>query len=167
MSSSPNPSHPPTTETETVTADQISVLAREHGYTVAVAESLTGGSLAAALAAADDSSEWFAGGVVAYRTRTKQRVLDVAPDCPVISAECVTTMATSLTDLMEADAVIAISGAGGPAGQEGQPPGTVFIATLVRGRACVGKHHFPGSPEEVLAEARAHALRQLAAQMRG
>jgi len=150
-----------------MTADQIAALAREHGYTVAVAESLTGGSLAAELAAADDSSEWFAGGVVAYQTRTKQRVLGVAPDCPVISAECVSTMAASLTDLMGADAVIAISGAGGPAGQAGQPPGTVVIATLVRGRESVEEHCFPGTPGQVLAAARAHALRQLAAQMRG
>lgn len=62
-------------------------------------------------------------------------VLGVPADCPVISAQCVTTMAATLADLVTADAVVAISGAGGPGGQEGQPPGTTWFATLVRGRA--------------------------------
>lgn len=146
-------------------AERVAHLAADHGYTVAVAESLTGGTLASALAETGGSSDWFAGGVVAYQTRTKQQVLDVPPECPVISARCVTTMASSLSHLMSADAVVTVSGAGGPEGQEGQPPGTTWIATLVRGRSRTERHHFPGPPEEVLSDTREHALRQLAEEM--
>ncbi|WP_460490856.1 CinA family protein, partial [Corynebacterium nasicanis] len=108
-------------------------LATAHGYTVAVAESLTGGTLSAELAAVEGSSDWFAGGLVAYQTATKVAVLGVPAGCPVISAQCVSTMASSLADLLSADAVVSVSGAGGPAGQDGEPPGTTWFATLVRG----------------------------------
>ncbi|MFC6146343.1 CinA family protein [Corynebacterium nasicanis] len=140
-------------------------LATAHGYTVAVAESLTGGTLSAELAAVEGSSDWFAGGLVAYQTATKVAVLGVPAGCPVISAQCVSTMASSLADLLSADAVVSVSGAGGPAGQDGEPPGTTWFATLVRGRARAERRHFPGTPEEVLAAARACALRLLAEEM--
>ena len=56
-------------ETPDADADQLAVriadALRSSSVTVAVAESLTGGSLAARLAAAPDSSEWFRGGIVA------------------------------------------------------------------------------------------------------
>ena len=146
-------------------AERIADLATAHGYTVAVAESLTGGTLAADLAATEGSSDWFAGGVVAYQTRTKVAVLRVPAGCPVISAQCVSTMAASLAELMSADAVVTVSGAGGPEGQDGQPPGTTWFATLVRGRARTARRHFPGSPEEVLAASREFALRLLAEEM--
>lgn len=146
-------------------ARRIADLATAHGFTVAVAESLTGGTLAAALAATEGSSDWFAGGVVAYQTRTKQAVLAVPAGCPAISAECVSTMVASLADLMSADAVVAVSGVGGPGSQEGQPPGTAWFATLVRGRGRTARQHFPGSPEEVLAAAREFSLRMLAEEM--
>ncbi|MGC4938171.1 CinA family protein [Kribbella sp. DT2] len=53
--------------------------------TVAVAESLTSGSLACQLGAATDASDWFAGGVVAYTTAVKVGVLGVDPG-PVVTA---------------------------------------------------------------------------------
>jgi nicotinamide-nucleotide amidase len=59
-------------------ADEIAGLARSTGRTVAVAESLTGGLICAALAAAESSSEWFGGGVVAYASEIKHTVLHVA-----------------------------------------------------------------------------------------
>ena len=149
-----------------MSADQVAACASEHGYTVAFAESLTGGTLASALAATEGSSDWFAGGVVAYQSRTKQQVLGVSPDCPVISAECVSTMADTLADLMSADAVVTLSGVGGPEEQEGNPPGTAWIATLVRGSAHAERRHFPGSPEEVLEQAREAALELLLDAMR-
>jgi nicotinamide-nucleotide amidase len=63
-------------------AAEISGLARSTSRTVGVAESLTGG----AVCAAESSSEWFRGGLVAYSSEVKHAVLDV-PDGPVVSAE--------------------------------------------------------------------------------
>ena len=66
-------------------AAEIAGLARSTGRTVAVAESLTGGRICAALAAAESASEWFRGGVVAHASEVKRAVLHVA-EGPVVSA---------------------------------------------------------------------------------
>ncbi len=148
------------------TAEKISKLANEHGFTVAVAESLTGGKLSSQLAAAPDSSEWFAGGVVSYETRIKYEVLRVPEGQPVITEAAVRAMAEGVAKLMTADATVAASGAGGPGSQEGNPPGTTWIAVLVRGVLRTELHHFPGEPEEILAHTEERALDLLHALMR-
>lgn len=140
------------------TAAEISKLAGEHGFTVAVAESLTGGKIASQLSAAPDSSEWFAGGVVSYETRIKYEVLGVPEGQPVITESAVKAMAEGVAELMTADAVIAASGCGGPGEQEGNSPGTTWIAVLVRGEMRTQLHHFPGDPPEILAQTEDRAL---------
>lgn len=55
-------------------ASEISGLARSTSRTVGVAESLTGGGVCAAPAAAESSSEWFRGGLVAYSSEVKHAV---------------------------------------------------------------------------------------------
>lgn len=136
----------------------ISKLARHHDFTVAATESLTGGKICSRLAAAPNSSEWFAGGVVCYETRIKYEVLGVPAGTPVITKAAVTAMATGVANLMTADATVAVSGAGGPGSQEGNPPGTTWIAVMVRGRLHTELHHFPGSPEDILAQTEVRAL---------
>ncbi|WP_369415241.1 CinA family protein [Corynebacterium lemuris] len=146
-------------------AEAIAALALEHGFTVATAESLTGGQVATTLAAAEDSSEWFAGSVVSYQTRIKYEVLGVPEGQPVITEEAVTAMAVGVAELMGADATVALSGCGGPGKQEGQEPGTTWIAAHVRGTTRAELHHYTGEPEEVLAQSRQRALELLQALM--
>lgn len=146
-------------------ADAIAALALEHGFTVATAESLTGGQVATTLAAAEDSSEWFTGSVVSYQTRIKYKVLGVPEGQPVITEEAVTAMAAGVAELMGADATVALSGCGGPGKQEGQEPGTTWIAAHVRGATRTELHHYTGEPEEVLAQSRQRALELLQALM--
>ncbi|GAA4514647.1 CinA family protein [Brevibacterium yomogidense] len=129
----------------------------ERGFTVAVAESLTGGKIANQLAAAPDSSEWFAGAVVCYGSQVKHRVLDV-PEGPVISERAVEVMARSVAALLGADTSIAASGAGGPGPQEGQEPGTTWLAVSIRGEVHTELHHFDGEPLDVLAQTERAAL---------
>lgn len=145
----------------TATAEEISRLARQQGLSVAAAESLTGGRIASHLCAAESSSEWFAGGVICYFSRIKREVLGVPAQTPVISEAAVTAMSTGLANLMHVDATVAVSGVGGPGSQEGNPPGTTWIAVQVRGDIHTELHHFPGSPEEILSHTEAHALRLL------
>ncbi|GAA4284430.1 CinA family protein [Brevibacterium daeguense] len=146
-------------------AGEISKLADEHGFTVAVAESLTGGKIAQQFSAAEHSSDWFAGGVVAYQTEVKHSALGV-PRGPVISEEAVKTMATGVAEMMNADAVIAASGSGGPEKQEGNEPGTTWLAVLVRGIMHTELHHFSGDPLEVLAKTQDRVLPMLRDAMR-
>lgn len=129
----------------------------ERGLTVAVAESLTGGKIANQLAAAPNSSEWFAGAIVCYWSEVKHLVLDVAPG-PVVSEDAVTVMARSVAALLGTSASIAASGAGGPDSLEGQAPGTTWIAVSVRGEVHTELHRFSGDPIDVLAQTEKAAL---------
>lgn len=149
----------------TALAQDISRIAQTHGFTLAAAESLTGGRISCHLAAAPDSSSWYAGGVTSYETRIKYEVLGVPEGDPVITEKAVSQMASGVSELMTADVAIAVSGAGGPESQEGNPPGTTWIAALVRGTLSTELHHFPGDPEEVLEQTEKHALALLHASM--
>ncbi|WP_110240139.1 CinA family protein [Nocardioides gilvus] len=100
--------------------------------TVGTAESLTGGQVAAAITTVPGSSGAFLGGVVAYATEVKVKVLgvpeQVVEEHGVISAECAESMATGVRELTGATYGIATTGVAGPSEQEGKPPGTVFVA---------------------------------------
>lgn len=99
---------------------------------LATAESLTGGRLAAALTAVPGASASYRGGVVAYATEVKVRVLgvpdDVVSTVGVVSAECASAMARGVRLLTGATYGVATTGVAGPSEQEGKPVGTVFVA---------------------------------------
>lgn len=138
-------------------AARLSELCMKTELRVAVAESLTGGKIANQLAAAPDSGSWFAGGVVAYSSEVKHTLLEV-PAGPVISQVAVETMARTVARIMGADIAIAASGAGGPGSQEGQEPGTTWIAVLVGDEICSEIHHFEGEPIDILAQTEDRSL---------
>jgi len=73
-------------------AGVIASLLDSAGLNVAVAESLTGGMVASALAEAPGSSNWFRGGVVAYASDVKHELLTVPPG-PVVNAQAAAAMA--------------------------------------------------------------------------
>jgi nicotinamide-nucleotide amidase len=137
--------------------EAIAGLADEHGLQVAAAESLTCGQLAADLGAGPDASTWFRGGVVAYATEVKVGVLGVTPG-PVVTDRCAQEMARGTATLLGADAVVATTGVGGPDAEEGEPPGTVYVAALVRGVATCVRLDLAGDPAEVLRQTRSRAL---------
>jgi competence/damage-inducible protein CinA-like protein len=100
------------------------------GLTLAVAESLTGGLVASRLVNVSGASEWFRGGVVSYASDVKYSLLDV-PEGPVVSAAAAAAMATGVAAKLGADVGLAVTGVAGPDSQEGQPPGTVFMAVAL------------------------------------
>ncbi|HLM17265.1 MAG TPA: CinA family protein [Acidimicrobiia bacterium] len=119
------------------------------GAWLAVAESLTGGELSSLFATAGGSSDWYRGAVVAYSSDVKRSLLDV-PEGPVVSAQAVTAMAENVADLFEAEVGLAVSGVAGPAAQDDQPPGTVWLAIHIDGRTHTRIEHFEGEPPEVV-----------------
>jgi nicotinamide-nucleotide amidase len=145
-------------------AEQTAALAVEHGWTVAVAESLTSGRIAACLGAAPDASSWFAGGVVAYASGVKFKVLNVDPG-PVVSGRCAAQMARGVASLTEADFAVAATGVGGPGAEEGQPAGTVFLAVSSEAGEVVTQHRFDGEPAEVVERATTTAVQHLLSAM--
>lgn len=131
----------------------LSELAREltgAKRTLAVAESLTGGELAATLASDADAQEWFSGGVVAYQSGVKHRLLGVPPG-PVVAPGAAEAMATAALEMFHADFALGVTGVGGPGEQEGQPPGTVYMSTCERGGTPhTTLYQFEGDPLEVI-----------------
>lgn len=129
-------------------AETVAGEAQRRGLTVAVAESLTGGLVSSALAAAPDASEWLVGGVVAYTVKAKQELLGVSPG-PVVTESAVREMAEGAARLFGADATVATTGVGGPGPKEGKPAGTVWIGAFHRGEIETRLLHLEGAPEEV------------------
>jgi nicotinamide-nucleotide amidase len=102
------------------------------GETLAVAESLTGGLVAAEITAAPGASKAFRGSVTAYATELKHRVLGV--DAALLEAQgavnpqVAAEMAAGVRKFLGADWGVATTGVAGPEPQDGQPVGTVFVA---------------------------------------
>lgn len=136
---------------------EIASFARENGLLVAAAESLTSGRVLAALGKGKGATEWFAGGVVAYLDEVKYDVLGVA-EGPVVTPVCALQMAQGVAKLLGADASVATTGVGGPEAQDGQPPGTVFIAVQVDGEVSAQGFYFEGQPADVVSLATSRAL---------
>ncbi|MEU0334692.1 CinA family protein [Streptomyces sp. NPDC006193] len=111
------------------------------GETLAVAESLTGGLVAAEITAVPGASKVFRGSVTAYATELKHRLLGV--EAPLLAQrgavdpQVAGQMAAGVRKVLGADWGIATTGVAGPDPQDGQPVGTVFVAVdgPVTGRA--------------------------------
>ncbi|WP_377644828.1 CinA family protein [Oryzobacter terrae] len=153
-----------TTGTEGVDADaaQVARLALARGWSVGTAESLTSGSVASVLGAAPDAASWFRGSVVAYAREVKFHLLGV-PRGPVVSEAAAVSMARGARRELRADVVVSTTGAGGPQSEDGQPPGTVWLAVAWPGGRHAEEHHLPGDPAEVVAGATALSVRMLRA----
>jgi nicotinamide-nucleotide amidase len=131
------------------TLERLAERVQDAGVTVAVAESLTGGGLSAELARAPRSSLWYRGGIVAYSSEVKYEVLDV-PRGPVVSEPPACAMAEGAARLLGADLTIAVTGVGGPEEQDGQPPGTVWMALHDNGTTRSSRATFTGEPPEIV-----------------
>ncbi len=103
------------------------------GYTVAVAESCTGGLIAQRLTDVPGSSKYFIEGVVAYANDAKIRTLGVEPilllEQGAVSAPVAEAMAEGIRKRAETDFGLSVTGIAGPdGGTEEKPVGTVYIA---------------------------------------
>jgi nicotinamide-nucleotide amidase len=116
----------------------VAALLSERGLTLAVAESLTGGLVAARLVNVPGASTWFRGGVVAYATDVKRDLLAVPPG-PAVSEKTARAMAGGVRDLLGADVGLGVTGVAGPDTQDGEAPGTAYLAA-VGSRHAVAQH---------------------------
>ncbi|WP_454049124.1 CinA family protein [Cellulomonas sp. Marseille-Q8402] len=121
---------------------------RERGWTVATAESLTGGEVAATLVDVPGASRSLRGGVVAYATDVKGSLLGVDADLldahGAVHPEVARQMAERVRGVVGADVGLGTTGVAGPDQQDGFSPGTVHVAvatprgTVVRTLALTG-----------------------------
>ena len=116
--------------------EELNAALREIGATVATAESLTAGRLAAMLTEPPGASKTFRGGFVTYATELKHTLLgvpvSVIETVGVVSAECAAAMAAGARERSGATYGLSTTGVAGPEEQEGKPVGTVYWALPVR-----------------------------------
>ena len=102
------------------------------GETLAVAESLTGGLVAAEITGVPGASRVFRGSITAYATELKHRLLGVDATLldqrGAVDPQVAGQMAAGVRKVLGADWGIATTGVAGPDPQDGQPVGTVFVA---------------------------------------
>jgi nicotinamide-nucleotide amidase len=130
--------------------------------TLAVAESLTGGLLAAALTTASGASATFRGGVITYATNVKGR--DLGVDHTLLAAEgpvdpdVAVQMASGVRQRLDATYGLATTGVAGPDPVDDRPVGLVFVALSGPDGRAVGRRHLTGSRGQIRRLAVTHAL---------
>jgi nicotinamide-nucleotide amidase len=140
------------TDGETID-DQVARLLR--GHRLALAESCSGGLMAARITAVPGASEYLAGGVVAYSDEAKVELLGVDPGLietkGAVSPAVAAAMSRGALDRFEGDIAVAITGIAGPGGgTEEKPVGYVcFDARLAGGEALVRDPVIPGGRADV------------------
>ncbi|WP_371479328.1 CinA family protein [Kitasatospora sp. NBC_00315] len=140
------------------------------GGTLAVAESLTGGLLAAALVDVPGASATFRGSVTAYATELKASVLGVdegllavhGPVHPVVARQ----MAEGVRRLLGATHGLATTGVAGPEPQDGQQVGTVYLAFAGPGGSLVTSPRLSGERATIRRMAVTGALELLVERLR-
>ena len=117
---------------------EIHRLLREAVQTVAVAESLTGGLLAAALTETAGASASFRGGLVVYATDLKARLVGVSQallaEYGAVDARVALELAQGVRERLSSSWGVGVTGVAGPQPQDGRPVGTVFVAVVGPGR---------------------------------
>jgi PncC family amidohydrolase len=128
-------------------------LLRARGDTIAVAESLTGGMLAAALTAIPGASAAFRGCVVAYATDLKAALLGVPAALldrhGAVHPDVARAMADGARSRLGATVGAATTGVAGPDPQDGQPVGTVYIAVSAGGGTAVRSLALSGGRQQI------------------
>jgi nicotinamide-nucleotide amidase len=104
-------------------------LLRSRGWTLGLAESVTGGLVAARLTEIAGASDVFRGSVVSYATEVKRAVLDV-PEGPVVSEQAALAMARGAVRVLGSDVGLALTGVAGPTEQDGMPVGTLCVGIV-------------------------------------
>ena len=150
--------------------EAVGQLLRGMRYSMATAESCTGGMIAAAVTDVPGSSDYFAGSVVSYSNAWKAACLGVTEETlaayGAVSRETAAEMLDGLRQRHHVDAGVAVTGVAGPGGGTAEKPlGLVFIASGVRGDAEVNRFVFPGDRASVRLRTTSVALNQLRLQL--
>jgi nicotinamide-nucleotide amidase len=122
---------------------------RGRGWTLGVAESLTGGLIGARIVNVPGASDVFRGTIGSYATDVKRSVLGVTAES-VVSEEAAREMAEGAQRVLGADVGIAATGVAGPTEQDGVAVGTVFFALAIPDRPTeVVSTRLPGDRERL------------------
>jgi len=126
-------------------------------YTIGTAESMTGGLVSARLTAVPGSSLIVKGGLVAYDSALKQKLLGVADISQVVTEEAAVTVARGARALLDVDVAVSVTGSAGPQPLE-KPVGTVIIGVATPDEARAREIRLTGDRERIRSYATTAAL---------
>lgn len=127
------------------------------GLTIGTAESMTGGLVCAALTSVPGASEVVIGGLVAYHSDLKHKLLGVTDISMVVDIDTAGQMAIGAKDLLGVDVAVSVTGSAGPDPLE-KVAGTVVIGVSTPDRTQARELHLPGDRERIRAYAVTSAL---------
>ncbi len=147
-------------------------LLRRRGWTLALAESCTGGLVGHRVTNVPGSSDYFLGGVVAYANEAKERLLHVHHETleryGAVSRETALEMAEGARQAFGADVGVAVTGIAGPGGGLPEKPvGLTWIAVSTRQMEVAESHTFSGERLAIKQQASEAALALLARVLEG
>ena len=135
-------------------AEQLAAMLQAGDKSLSMAESCTGGGLAAALTACAGSSAWFSGGVVAYNNDVKATLLgvpvEVLNEFGAVSEQTARAMAEGALATFGSDFSLSITGVAGPGGgSPAKPVGMVCFGLASAAGVLSSTEHFDGCRDEV------------------
>ncbi len=124
-------------------------LLQNKGKILVTAESCSGGLIAHKVTSIPGSSDYFAGGIVAYSNELKEKLLGVDPALieahGAVSPEVAEAMANGVRQKTAADIGVSVTGIAGPTGGTPEKPvGTVFVGLATSDKTVVIPCHFSG-----------------------
>jgi nicotinamide-nucleotide amidase len=123
-------------------------LLRARGWTLGLAESVTGGLVAGRITAVPGASDVFRGSVVSYASDVKFDVLGVEPG-PVVSEQAAAQMADGARKVLRADVGLSLTGVAGPTEQDGMPVGTLCVAIALPESTVTRTLRMPGTRDQM------------------
>ena len=123
-------------------------LLRSKGWSLGLAESVTGGLLGARITGVPGASDVFRGSIVSYATEVKQAVLGVPPG-PVVSEAAALAMAHGARRVLTSDVALAVTGVAGPTEQDGMPVGSLCVGLVWPEGELTRTFRLPGQREQM------------------
>ena len=147
----------------TALEEMIGRVLMDHNYTIACAESCTGGLLTSRFTDVPGSSDYIKGSIVSYTNEIKINILKVKAETiekfEVVSTEVALEMAEGVRKLMNSDIGVGITGVAGPTGStEKSPVGCICIAVAGPNGNSSEVHHIIGNRREIKWQATEAAL---------
>ena len=149
-------------EEQTLEGDVVRLL-KEKGFRLSLAESCTGGAIAARIVNVPGASEVFTHGFITYSNEAKVQCLGVSSrtleSFGAVSEECAAEMAKGCLSAAGTEAALSVTGIAGPSGgSDSKPVGTVFMACAVQGECRVKEYHFSGNRAKIREQTTVRAL---------
>lgn len=129
---------------ESVVLDQL----RSRRWTLALAESVTGGLVAGRLTGVPGASDVLRGSIVSYASEVKFDLLGVGQG-PVVSERAAAQMAEGARRVLGADVGLALTGVAGPTEQDGMPVGTLCIGVALPDATITRTVRLPGARDQM------------------